>query len=101
MLAQKGAEIEIRHYSLDTKRAGEHKLQIRFENVEEKGKGQCLMAQLSLKPFECISTSITNFYKDGGTFKPVTDEKGVHVETKISVALISKMLVHLKLYYTN
>ena len=58
MLAKKGAEIEIRNYSLDMNRAGERKLQIKFENVEEKAKGQCLVAQLSLVPFECISTSI-------------------------------------------
>ena len=83
-------------------RAGESKLQIKFENVEEKAEGLCLVAQLSLMPFECISTSISNFYKDTkGTIKTVYDEKRVHVETKLSVALITKMRVHLTLYYTN
>ena len=54
------------------------------------------MAQLCLMPFECIWTSISNIYKDTkGTIKPVYDENVVHVETKLSIALISKMLVHL------
>ena len=56
MLAKRGAEIEIRNYSLDMNRAREHKLQRKFENVEEKAKEQRLVAQLSLVSFECIST---------------------------------------------
>lgn len=76
MSTKKGAEIEVRNYSLDTNRAGERKLKIKFENIEEKGKGQCLVAQLSLVPFESLSTSIYNFYKDTkGSIKPVKDEK--------------------------
>ena len=60
------------------------------------------MAQLSLVTFECISTSISNFYKDTkGTIKPVYDEKGEHVDTKLSFALISKMRERLTLYYTS
>ena len=76
------------------------KLQINFENVLEKGKGQCLVAQLNLVHFNDISSSLLKFYKDCGTIKPATDKQGVHVETKISVALVSKLRIHLTLYCT-
>ena len=66
-------------YFLDLNRTCERILQKKIDNIKEKVKGKFLVAKLSLVPFECISTSISNFYKDTkGTIKPVYDEKGVH-----------------------
>lgn len=97
---------EVRPYTLNADRAVKKKLGIPFLSVglEEKNKGQCLVAQLDLSSFQAVYSAFTSYYRGdesfGGRVSDVVDVAGALVETKITVEQ-PRRKVKLTLYNTK
>ena len=93
---------EVRPYTLNADRAVKKKLGIPFLSVglEEKNKGQCLVAQLDLSFFQAVYSAFTSYYRENGRVSDVVDVAGALVETKITVEQ-PRRKVKLTLYNTK
>ena len=96
------ADQEVRPYTLNVDRAVKNKLKIPFLCVEEKCKGQCLVAQLDLPLFQEVCAAFVRYYGESerGRVSEVVDGNGALVEVKIGVEQARKR-VQLTLYNTK
>ena len=96
------ASQEVRPYTLNVDRAVRKKLKLPFLCIEEKCKGQCLVAQLDLPFFQEVCTACVRFYKESGRghVSEVVDGNGSLVEVKIAVEQ-ARRKVQLTLYNTK
>ncbi len=96
------ANQEVRPYTLNVDRAVKKKLKLPFLCVEEKCKGQCLVAQLDLPFFQEVCTAFVRYYRESesGRVTEVVDGNGALVEVKILVEQ-ARRKVQLTLYNTK